>query len=239
MKKIILGVFGVLALLALGGETASATTGILQITGWLTSATNAHVTVYDPVLGTHSGTYGVGSFRWKFNGAVQNCPLYCLDVFHSFSFGQSWEVDVLTIPPDPYPPYNTDQAAWIYNEYGRHNLTNVMAQGVQLALWEVGHEIDWMEEWSPTAWWTAGDQESGDFAINSVSDAAKNQATAILTDLFNDADPAEYHANYYKPVAADYGQGQIGEIPEPGILILLGTGLVSVAGASWRRRRHQ
>jgi len=236
MKKLLIGLSVAAALLLVAG-TASATTGILHITGWLTSPTNANVTVYDPVMGTNTGTYGVGSFTWKFNNVVQSCPLYCLDVFHSFQFGQIWEVDVIPIPPDPEPPYNTAEAAWIYYNHGRHDLDATTGQAVQLALWEVSHEQDWREHYNPSSWWQTGDNDGGDFAINSVSAGARTKATDILNDLFAVEDPEGFSANYYKPVSADLGQGQIGEIPEPGILILLGTGLVSVAGATWRRRR--
>ncbi len=237
MKKTLLGSAVVLGLLLLSAGSAGATTGLLQITGWLTSPTNASITVYDPLIGWNSGTYGVGSFTWKFNHITQSSSLYCLDIFHSFSFGQQWMVDVLPIPPDPNPPYNTDEAAWIYQNYGQSH-DAVTAQGTQLALWEVSHEQDWLDHYTASDWWKPGDQESGDFYINSVSSAARNKATEILSDVFERPGPLGAHANYYKPVDAHYGQGQIGNIPEPGVLILLGTGLVSVAGATWRRRRR-
>lgn len=233
MKKIITLALGLLVL----AGSAEAATGLLQITGWLTSATQASVSVYDPIMGNHTGTYGVGAFTWKFNAIQQNSPLYCLDVFHSFTWNNSWLVDVIPVPPDPNPPHNTDQAAWIYYNYGASNLTGVRAQGVQLALWEVSHEQDWMDHYTASTWWQLGDQESGDFAINSVSSAARDEATMILADLYGTTNPEQYSAYYYKPVTADTGQGQLGQIPEPGVLILLGTGLVSAAGATWRRKR--
>jgi len=29
-----------------------------------------------------------GAFAWKLDGEVQDSPLYCVDVFHSFYWGQ-------------------------------------------------------------------------------------------------------------------------------------------------------
>jgi len=236
MRKVLIGL-AVAAALLLGAGGAQATTGLLHITGWLTTPTSASVSVYDPNLGSNSGTYNIGSFAWEFNNMAQSGPLFCLDIFHSFSMGQSWDVEVIPIPPDPEPPYNTAEAAWIFNTFGLSNTDATTGQAVQLALWEVGHEQDWRDNYDSASWWQTGDNDGGDFAVSSVAMAARDEATDILDQLFA-LDGPTASAHYYRPLDADLGQGMIGEIPEPGVLILLGSGLVSFAGANWRRRRH-
>ena len=214
----------------------------LCITGFWGSGTSVTIHAYDPhpELGWDHNTYGCGAFTWTLNGQTGGSPLYCLDVWHSFNWGQNWDVDILTIPPDPAPPYNTHEAAWIYHTYGKtlgaHD--SRWAQGVQLALWEVCTEVDWRDHWSPTSWHSVGDEEQGDLYITSVNATALTNATTILTAVYNQ-DVFGYYAYYYRPSdTMHFGQGQMGDVPEPGVLMLLGVGLITAAGIAWRRRRN-
>ncbi len=215
-----------------------------------------------------NSNYKVGAFKWTLDGGplVDNSPLYCLDVFNGVRFDETFQVNLFTIPPDPNAglPINTDQAAWIYQNFGSNDkLTEVLtnegsemmdarAQAVQLALWEISHESDWYGNWPSANWWV-----DGDFKVNSFDDTYYMHDTtwSITNDILGSLYGAigdngtfgDPYATWYQPVDfpnQDGGQGQIGdysppEVPEPGTFLLLGAGLLAIAGGSWRRRQKK
>ena len=236
MKKATYCIVLALGLIALMSGTANAVHS-LHIYDWMVGGAGHKIAVYDGV-DWHTGTYGAGAFAWKLDGVVKNTPLYCLDVFHTFNWGNTWDVESIPIPPDPPdpPPFNTAEAAWIYQNYAYTGASNE-AQGVQLALWEISHDQQWRSGFGG-GWWKTGSF----MRIGSTANLAFQHAHAILQTLYglNPSGLGE-QAIYYQPYPYDgneyYGQGQIGDVPEPGTAILLGAGLISVAGLAWRRRR--
>ena len=174
-------------------------------------------------------------------------------------------VNLIPVPPDPNPggaPINTAHAAWIYQNYGSNSeladvyatygaaMMNARAQAVQIALWEVSHETDWLASWPSANWWV-----DGDFKVNTFDtfyymyDTTWSMANDILGTLYSTigagGDLGDARATWYQPLGWPdqcAGQGQIGdytppEVPEPGTLLLLGTGLLAIAGGAWRRRQ--
>ncbi len=252
MRKKVARVGAILALLALSFGPAGAYS-TLRITNFMWG--------YETVKGVDvwssgrqlisNGSFAAGAFTWKLDGEVKDTPLYCVDVFHSFYWGQQWQVECIPVPPGPSnpPPYNTLEAGWIYQKYGKI-ANKQMSAGLQLALWEITHDRSWRNQ--PTdaqgnvLWWK---WDTGfDFSYRGVrTTAVYHNANAILQDLYrNFSEPGVGYSTYYRPSdpsSESYAQGQFGDgdpqIPEPGMLALLGIGLAGAAGAAWRKRARR
>ena len=244
-----------LLLLAAAG-TANAV-GTLAL-DWLSYGGSARIearyngsTLYTP------GNVGLGSFQGTYteNGNSENTgAMYCLDLFHSFSgTPASWEVTRSIIPPDPVnpPPWNTHEAVWAFNKYNELGWSSngATAAGLQLALWEISHDQDWRAKYYQAPnWYDASSNGTSDFYVTSANATALGYATTVLTDLYFTGELDVSNAYYYDPApsgdpSADYtGKqgfvGKVGEVPEPGTLLLLGMGIVGVAGVTWRRRKQ-
>jgi hypothetical protein len=236
VKKGIFSVTAWMAVLALSVSAGGAAN--LQITGFYLAGANATIQVYNPTLTTvlESGTFGSGSFSAMLDGVPLTSPLYCLDLFHSFSFGQNWDVTPIIVPPDPPnpPPGNTGMAAWVYHKYGLTAAQGYQAGGVQLALWEMTHDLNWQSGLS--SWWDTGVfRYSG--SLSSSTDGG--YADLILHDVALNYNLGEAGNVVYYQVSSPTGpgQGQIGDsIPEPATLLLLGSGLCAAVLSAWRKR---
>ncbi len=246
MRTILLSAAFLGALMAGPVGTAEASyylhfTGFLFGTGQSVSV-NVEGTNYNNIgLGPVTGWRALTSSPAPSEKIYFDHPLYCLDIYHSFTWGDSWWADPILVPPYPTPPpHNTAEAAWIYQTYGNGSLSATEAKGVQLALWEVSHEAAWRDVYQQgNQTWAAG----GDFYVTGGDVAvAKTYATGILDDLVvENPDFLDEHATYWKPVTVrETGrQGMLGdtpEIPEPSTLALAGAALLVAAGFGWRRR---
>ncbi len=245
MRHLLLSVC-ILAALMAGSTVDASASWYLHFTGFL-YGTGQGVSVR--VDGTNYNNMGLGPVTgWR--SAVANPtesqkeyfenPLYCLDIFHSYTWSDSWWADAYVVPPYNYPPpYNTAEAAWIYESYGTGPMSADEAKGVQLALWEVSHEQAWRTTYlaSNQTWASAG----GFQITGGANSGSRAVATSVLDALYAQ-DPGTLTASavYYRPIEYDGGsQGMLTktpEVPEPGTLVLLSASLLVGAAVTWKRR---
>jgi len=242
MKRLLCAV-GLLtaALLTAGTAAADLVYHDLTIVDWMVGKKTAY---------TNMGNFYAGAFTWAWDGGPTNTvsPLYCLDVRNSFSgMPQTWEVSRHLVPPDPLfpPPFNTDHAAWIYYMYGkREKLTQyadpaTRAAAVQVALWEVSHDVNWHA--TDSGWLSGGSFYLGTSTPTAVRDQANDMLGVLYTALEGGRITPPANCYWYQPRGWPdpvEGQGQIGEspIPEPGTLVLVGLGLLAAAGVARKKR---
>lgn len=240
-------------LVCLALAPASADLGTLTLSGWLAGGGGTYVNaVYTDLSSsqqTIDGQFGTGSILGHFNDELPAGPIYCLDLFHSFSdVTTSWEVDRMVIPPDPVnpPPWNTDQAAFAYQSFKHYSYSGAKAAGLQLALWEISHEQGWWEAFTHDGWFLHDGSYNSEFwaSVNNNQGTKGYYATEILEYVkANFTVNTNASAYYYDPVwenpqYTEGAQGFIGDVPEPGTLVMVGAGLLLGAGAAWRRRRR-
>jgi hypothetical protein len=174
-------------------------------------------------------------------------PLFCIDIFHSFGLGNTWAVNTYLVPPDPHLgnlPYNTAAAAYLYQTYGKY-LNSSVADGksrmsaLQVVLWEVTHQADAISNYgtlyNSSNWYTTGDFKFSGSGAN--FNAQKMYASAYMDDLA-DGFVVNERSTYYEPTGTN-GQGFIGDVPEPGTILMLGLGLLGMGGVAARRRNRR
>lgn len=221
--------------------------------GWLAGGDGTYVNaVYQSVSTGQEevdGFFGTGSILRHFEDELPAGPIYCLDLFHSFSdVTTTWDVERRIVPPDSSnpPPWNMDQAAFAY-QFEHYSYEAEKAAGLQLALWEISHEQGWWDAFTYGGWFVHDGTYNSEFwaMVNTNTGTKGYYASEILqyVKLNFETAPAT-SAHYYYPVWVnpDYeedAQGFIGDGPEPGTLMMFGAGLLFGAGTAWRRRRRQ
>lgn len=207
--------------------------------------TNIGVSLNGHQYGTQAGAYRLRIDNDKYHNTYltyEDC--FCLDLEHVATTAW-WEASLRILPPDYEvqnpPPFNLWEAGWLlqnrdWRSSSRH------AAAMQLALWELSHEVDF---WSLTGnWW-----ENGSFKLSVGTDNLNARAIAAtyLADVRNNGQNPrlENYVQYYEPNNNNYpgttGQGmmrrdELEVVPEPTTLLLLGAATLAGAGASMRRR---
>lgn len=233
---------------------ASADFGTLTLSGWLAGGGGTYVNaMYTDASASPQnidGLFGTGSILGHFENELPAGPLYCLDIFHSFTdVTTSWDVERMVVPPDPEnpPPWNTAEAAYAYHTFKGYSYNATKAAGLQLALWEISHEQAWRSHFTYSGWYLEqGGYTSEFWAPNISHESGKGMyASQILQAVYDwNFDPTEPAGSlyYYQPTEGypDYegAQGFVGDVPEPGTLMMLGAGLLLGTGLAWRNRRR-
>ena len=126
-------------------------------------------------------------------------------------------------------PYAAQKAAWLFNTYAtaaHESGGTAMATGLQLAIWEV-----LFDDGASLLY----DAKAGNrFYVTAVSTGALAAGNSFLSALAEAGSSYQTANARWLDVASGRGQDQITATPEPGTLLLLGSGL---AGLAARRRQ--
>jgi len=220
MRKAILGALVVAVALLVPVATSSATP--IYISGEV----GVGVTIYSP--GTLANT-GVGTTAGAFlvTGALGAFDAYCVDLNHYINIPGSYEVN----PVDKMSNWSNlggiadagGLAAWLYDKYAWFSPTAQDKAALQLAIWNVLYDTD-LDVYG------SGITGAGFWA--SAPTAVMDRANQLLGSIGSNRADGQWLR--ITDTQANYTQDLMGAVPEPGSLLLLGTGLTALA---LRRRR--
>jgi hypothetical protein len=196
-------------------------------------------------------TDGVDVYPYYFtvDGTQSPVSLSCLNYNREITFGETWAVDVynvLAIPTSPttildgFTQQQFIEDAWLFNQYAPNAGNPAETSNIQFAIWKIMDPAV-----SGMNGYTSGDSATLDTnALNAynayILNPAANSAQFANDNVFipdqsgnnpqawTDNIPQIFMGNDVPPSAT----------PEPGSLILLGTGLLGLGGAVRRKLRN-
>jgi hypothetical protein len=165
-------------------------------------------TVYSPVPAGLLGATAGSSIQFL---------TFCLETTEFFNWGTHYNFTVdtfayqggaggATANHDPI----SNQTAWLYKEFRAGNVADAAA--LQAAIWYLENEIVVLPGGTAGGYIT--------LANDAVTGGWVNDGSVVVLNLFSGTDPLQ-----------GYAQSQLGltSVPEPGTLLLLGSGLIGVA----------
>jgi hypothetical protein len=216
---------------------------------------------FDGTGGAHSGGAATYPYYFTINGASTEIPLLCVSYQDQISQGETWTADVYTIGSSSWASARTaaeqkedEEDAYLDSVILSSSSSTVISEA-QWAAWVVG---DTSHFDAPTPATPAGFSAPGAFSnmdsvldslglnnVNGINEVSgiNSEYEAAYDSVGNES--ASFYAGYeiFVPIAGSQSKGGtpqtfVGAVPEPSSLILFGSGLLTVAGALYRRKRR-
>jgi hypothetical protein len=170
------------------------------------------MTAYKNIDITGYGGAFTGTIPITFNG--QPFTVVCCEIEQDIHFNTSYDNYTMQVI--------NGQAAWIVSNYLNNSLSNDEAAALQLSVWELIKE-------NPINGYSL---DNGDFQAsggNYTPEVAVLASNYLISSIGKNGIAYLFHNDSY--------QDELAPVPEPGSLLVLGCGLISLAGLVTRRRR--
>jgi hypothetical protein len=206
---------------------------------------------FDGTGGNSSGGVQTYPYYFTINGKGSEVPLLCLSYQDSIQQGETWEANIDAIGTSGISLTVTEQEedAWLDSQILAPGASSTTISDAQWADWAIGDPskfINAQGDLITSALYGLGMNST---EVNGINTEFTDAYDFVVVDNKTVKNDASFYAGYelYIPIAGSqpWGDGTpqtfIGRapiVPEPSSLILFGSGLLSAAGALYRRKRR-